>query len=466
MTWEQNASLTAVEQALNALMNRHPITHGWVLEAKSSAGRQSLLMGSVGNAITAYQDRDVTDHVFTVELYVPIDDQTKMGTAKGNIDPFFDLESQLDTLFNNAQLAGNPYFKLPEPPTDAYPVIEAADPDLLNHLDQTHEGLVNRISTHCQTLNTVTVNSAELFSNHHAQLYKTSTGIRASKLTTDLYFEVAMEKAPGPNDQEVLKYWHFIGLKDANIEECLDSVARETALTEGAQLPPSKPSATVLIDGYAISKMMAAVVSKLNGRAEYSKAPHLKTDDVVSIGELDKNSDFVSIAIDPTVPHMAKSGSYTNDGLIAQKAQLIENNTVMTQILDSRMAQYLNKPQNDINGNIVVSLGTQNKEALLAENDDVIEILDFSSLLINPTSMTWSSEIKLGLHHKKGEPDVILKGGIVSGNVQENLSGFKFSNQESRRNTTGGYFEAANGYVGPEHMLIWKGVTIAGHEEV
>jgi predicted Zn-dependent protease len=463
--WKTNPSLEAVLSAIRAFSDAQPDLHGWELEAKFSESRQSLLKGGEQNRLVIYQDRAVNDLVFTLTLYAPLNDGKEMGTAKGSVDPFFDLDDQLNTLFQNAQLAGNPYFELPEPPKDDYKDAQAADPDILADLDAAHQVLMSRIDKQTQQLSGVIVNSAELFTNKHTQLLMSSKGIRAEKDTTDIYFEVAMEKAPGPNDQEVLKYWHFIGMADATLEACLTSVAQETQLTNSAQLPPSRQSAVVLIDSYAISKLAAALVSQTHGSAEYSQGPHLKAGDTIHAGERAPESDTVNIKIDPYEPQMARTSAYTDEGLIAQSSDLIVDNCVTSQIIHSRMSQYLKKPANDISGNIVVSAGTRTKDQLLEKFEEVIEILDFSSLLVNPTSLTWSSEIKLGLLHTKGQATKVLKGGITSGNVKDNFAAFQFSNQTARRNTTGGYFEAANGYVGPEHMLIWNGVTIAGQEE-
>jgi predicted Zn-dependent protease len=463
--WKNNPALEAVLAAVRAYCTAQPNIHGWALEAKISESRQSLLKGGEQNRLVIYQDRTVNDTVFTLTLYAPLEDGKQMGTAKGSIDPFFNLEEQINVLFQNAQLAGNPYFKLPAPPEEPYQTVQAADPTILANLDEAHQVLIARIDSQTQLLAGVTVNSAELFTNKHSQLMMTSTGIRAEKDSTDIYFEVAMEKAPGPNDQEVLKYWHFIGLADATLEDCLAAVAKETQLTNSAQLPPSRSSAVILIDSYAISKLVAAIVSQTNASAEYSQGPHLKAGDSVHQGERAENSDTLNIVIDPYEPQMARTSAFTDDGLVAKHAELVTDNKVATQIINSRMAQYLNKAQNDISGNIIVTCGTKTKDELMAQFDEVIEVLDFSSLLVNPTSLTWSSEIKLGLLHRKGEPTAVLKGGITSGNVKDNLAAFQFSNETARRNTTGGYFEAANGYVGPEHMIIWNGVTIAGQED-
>ncbi len=465
MSWKNNVHLSAITQALSTFSSATSNMHGWVLRATASEGRQSLMMSKRDNQINVYQDRTVAEESFQVELYVPSADGTQMGTAKGSLDPVANIENQLVTLHQNAQLALNTYFELPDKPDAPYADVQAADPDIVADIDGAHQKLIERVQHHCSTLTGAIVNSAELFINKHSKYMVSSKGIETEQETTDLYFEVAMEKAPGPNDQEVLKYWNFIGLKDADIETKLDSVVRETLLTEKATVPPMRDSAVILVESYAISKIIAALLAQANGSAEYAKGPHFKAGQSICSVEPDSESDRLTVSIDPTVPQMAKTTAFTPDGLAAQGGVIINEGIVATQIIDARMAQYLNTQANNIYGNSVVAIGTASKAELLAQFDEVIEILDFSSLLVNPSTLTWSSEIKLGLLHRKDKPATVLKGGIASGDVKASLASFKFSNETVKRNTSGGYFEAANGYVGPEHMLIWQGISIAGLEE-
>jgi len=465
MNWKDHSGLIQIQRALTDFLAQHVDIQSWLLEAKYSEGCQSLLLGETNNTLTVYQDRNIDDLSFNLALFAPSTDGKTVGSSKGTLDLNQNLADQMSVIRNNALLAVNPAFKLAQKPEQPYPAVTSADKHLLDNLNQTHQDLTNRLCNHAKTLPNVHVNSAELFSNLHYSLLLTSEGIEAEKVTTDLYFEVAMERQPLPNTQEVLKYWHFVGLSDADIEEKLDAVARETQMTDQSSLPQTSDNAVVLIDSYAISKLVKALVDQMQGSAEYSKGPHLKTDDEIATGELDPASDKLNITIDPTLPHMAKTSPFTEEGLIAEKSDVIIDNKVTCQLMDSRMAQYLNKAVNGIYGNLVVSAGQLTKTELLNHADDIIEVLDFSSLLVNPVSLTWSSEIKLGQRYKNGKVVEILKGGIISGNVRESISGFKFSSELAKRNTTGGYFEAASGYYGPEHMLIWNGIKIAGQAE-
>lgn len=460
---ETNTGL--ILDALNALQQADAQLHGWTLTIKETDACQSLMLGQPENRIKVYQDRQVHETAYTAKLLVRSDDDSQVGTASGSLDPDSPITPQLERLKANAGVALNPYFEPAEPSNTAYPSVECADTAIVDDIQGAHNQLIDRINAHGPNLPDVLLNSAELFTNRHIERLMTSTGIDVQKATTDLYFEVAMEKAPGPNDQEVLKYWHFVSLDDAQVERCLDEVAQETALTLKAQLPPVREEAALLINSYAISKMMAALATRLDGSAEYSKGPHFLPGQSILTGERDKQSDSLTLTIDPTVALMAKSSPFTSDGLPAHAATVIRDSQVQSQTLDSRMAQYLDKPANHIYGNLVVDAGHASKADLLSARDEVFEILDFSSLRVNPTSLTWSSEIKLGLWHRAGQAPTVIKGGVVSGDLKTSFGAFRFSEEATRRNATGGYFEAANGYIGPEYMLTWQGITIAGEQE-
>jgi predicted Zn-dependent protease len=462
MNWTEDQRLADIVQAVTEFAQAQNSVSDWSINGKYTDACQSLLLGGVANQLTVYQDREVDDTSYKVTLYVTNNDNSKIGTSSATMLAGPNLADQLEQIKANALLAMNPAYPLAQKPSAPYPEVESYCPDIVENMSQAHQSLTQRLQQHAATLKNVLVNSAELYSNVHYHVLKTSQGIDAQKITTDLYFEVAMELAPGPNLQEVLKYWHFVGVNDADIENKLDSVAQETQLTSESSMPPARDIATIMVDSYAISKIAAAIASQLNAAAEYSQGPHLKPNDMVPSGDVDKNADHFNLTIDPTLKQMAKTSAYTDEGTIAEKADLIVDNTVQQQVINTRLGHYLNKTPNGIYGNLVIPAGSVSKQALLNSVDEVIEILDFSSLLVNASSLTWSSEIKLARLYKQGEAVKTLKGGIVSGNVRASLTGFKFSSETTLRNTAGGYFEAASGYQGPEYMLMWQGISIAG----
>jgi hypothetical protein len=57
---------------------------------------------------------------------------------------------------------------------------------------------------------------------------------------------------------------------------------------------------------------------------------------------------------------------------------------------------------------------------------------------------------------------MLIKGGVVSGKISENLSNFVFSSETAKVNSPGSSFDPPKGYIGPARMLIRNGISIVG----
>jgi hypothetical protein len=168
----------------------------------------------------------------------------------------------------------------------------------------------------------------------------------------------------------------------------------------------------------------------------------------------------LELSLDPTLPCMVLSSAYAIDGLPAKGGTLIENNTVTNRVIGNRFGQYLDLEPNGLSGNLVVQPGT------LAEEDfqglEYTEVIKFSSLLIDSSKLTWSSEIKLGKHVAADGTVTLVKGGVVSGNLKKNFIDCKLSSTLGTVNVPQSSYEPPLGYTGPDAMLITEGVSIAG----
>ena len=83
-------------------------------------------------------------------------------------------------------------------------------------------------------------------------------------------------------------------------------------------------------------------------------------------------------------------------------------------------------------------------------------------MLLNDSKLTWSSEIKLAKQYCEDGSFKLIKGGVVSGHVLENLKHCYFSKELARVNFPGTGFYEGKGYFGPSGMLILSGVSIVG----
>ncbi len=465
MNLSQDPMLPKLKAALEKVKNENSGEfYAWKIVIQNQKSLQTLMVGKQSSPFEKYQSRDVLDHSYKIDVYSRHSEPMAMGNATFTIDPLGDLNAQVKSTFSNSLMVSNKPWDLLTKVNGEYETVLTTDPAIASSIVSAHERLHLEINDKVKSLDKVKVNSGELFTNLKTTYFEMSTGLAGQKENSDIYFEIALEKLPLPNTQEVLKYKNAISIEDANLSKFIDEVVAETLSITETELPKTTDDATIMIDGEAIADLMEELVSQLSANREYDKSPFMNQGDSVLKGDKAGKSDSLSLTLDPSVPVMAMTTPFTSEGMKPVKAEVISKDKVTTQLISSRMGQYLDKAPNYIDGNIIVNLGSSSKEEILKSlgSKECIEVLTFSSLLINSNTLTWSSEIKLGKLWRDGKAVAMIKGGVVSGDIKENLTNFKFSNVTTKKNNTGGGFYPPSGYVGPSHMLIESGVKIAG----
>jgi predicted Zn-dependent protease len=435
--------------------------YAWKITIQHYRSLQTLMVGRPGLGFEKYQNRDVLDQSYQVEIYTRHGNPEVMGNSSFSIDPLGNIENQILKTFNNSLLVGNKPWNLPTKLNGEYEKVLTVDPIIAESLEAAHNIMHEEINKKVKTLTKVNVNSGELFTNLVTTYFETSFGLSGQKENSDIYLEIAIEKLPVPNTQEVLKYKKAISIEDANLSQFIDDSVEETLSISATQVPKTSDNCTILVDGEVISSLLVNVVSQLSAAKEYDKAPFMSRGDSLLRGEKVPDSDKINITLDPSTPVMALTMPFTSEGMKPVKAEIVKDDIVTTQLIHNRIGQYLGKEPNYIEGNMLVKPGKLTKEQLLNSVNECIEIMSFSSLLISANTLTWSSEIKLGKLYKNGKFHSMIKGGVVSGNIKENLTNFKFSSEETKYNDIGGY-GSTKGYVGPNYMLIKSGVKVVG----
>jgi predicted Zn-dependent protease len=455
--------LPKLRTALERIKSQNPEQfYAWKITIKHYQSLQTLMLGTQKSGFETYQNRDVLDHSYQIDVYSRHGTPRVMGDSTFSIDPLDNLESQVQKTFNNSLLVGNKSWDLPTELNGIYEKVTTVDPMIAEGINIAHQKMQEQINTKLKTITKLQVNSGELYTNLITTYFETSMGLSGQKASSEIYFEMAMEKLPLPNTQEVLKYKKALSIEDANLPEFIEQAVHETLGINETKIPKTSDHYSILIDGEAISNILSKIVYQLNAQREDDKSPFMKAGDQIFKSEKKSDSDKVTITLDPSTPVMALSTPFTEEGMKPIKAVIVKDDIVTTQVIHHKIGQYLAKTPNYIDGNMLINLGTNNKEQLLKSTDECLEIISFSSLLINPNTLTWSSEIKLGKFYINGKFDCMMKGGVISGDIKENLNNFKFSNIECKINEVGGGYQANRGYIGPDYMLIKSGVKVVG----
>lgn len=458
--------LNNLVDTLNKIQKQESRFYGWVLNRTESKSFQRLYSVASPDSVDleSVQERETEERTYSLRVYSRQGEPVKMGSVARTIDPFAPLESQIRETFESALLSENEPWKIAEPPATPFEKMETADPVILENPEKALQSMSDRMIAHRKSLQGVRINSAELYINLNAKYTLYSTGLELERIDSDAYIEAAMEKLPGPNTQEVHRYKKGVTVSEMEIESFLDEMAEETLALDETVLPETSDNATILVNAEVLASWLNALTDQLSADAEYNHSPHLLPGQQAVQTEESLPSDPLSVTVDPAIPLMIGSSPWTNEGIASKKTILIEENLVKNQIIGNRMGQYLKKEPNGAAGNFILPSGSHSKMELLEREEQCLEILAFSSLLINSRTLTWSSEIKLARLHKKGQSPIMIKGGVASGSIQKNFGSALYSSNQIHYNQVGDSWHPSIGYRGPGFALIRSGVKIAGSD--
>ncbi|MBE7438548.1 MAG: hypothetical protein HS115_08855 [Spirochaetales bacterium] len=442
---------------LKELSRRFPELYAWQVFIDDIDREQRLYLGNRDNTLSLTTMRtNITEVAARAELLVRRGNAT--GRSEVALDPVRPLEDQLLQALSMARLNSSPYYDLP-PAASEYPQPLTLDPgasDLPLQASLIEQNASELFAAECDR---VVLNSAELFLERRRQKQIHSGGLHLETERSSYYFEAALEKRPLPNTIEVHNTLSTIGFPAQELNLFVRQCVTEALLTDQAVLPPTRSQATVLLSRDATSQILHALVVQLDAAREYHRQSHLRIGDKLASAR----GEALSLRLDPLLPLMAESRPATREGLPALGATVIEGGEVRARFVSHRMSEYLKTPIHAVCGNLILSNGSVDFRERILKEDEVFEIVAFASLLVNSDQLTWSSEIKLGRLLHRGECVAILKGGVVSGNIRQNLEHCYFSDESCSYNVSGDGFAPPMGYRGPSHWLIHKGVSIAGH---
>ena len=447
--------ITTVTEALRAQTNAGTLT-GWSLSATESRSLQRLYSSPDGAKLDCHQSRRVDGDSFKLSVYVPSESKGMVGTAMIDLVSYQPIDQQIQVAVDLADGSQNKVWKLAGPPKVEPTPVETCDPEVRDKPEAVASTIEQQFADAFSATSGCSLNSAELFVNYITSSITNSEGLSYATELSELYLETAMEKAGQENDKEVHEHTTSVTIGDLNVKGFIDDCALQVAVLGDSEEPNTMDNATILIDKDALSQMLDALLEQLNCINQYLKLPFMKPGDLFGGGD----GDSLNLQLDPTIPCMVLSSAYAIDGLPAQGGLLIENNEVKQRVVGNRFGQYLGLEPNGISGNLVVAPGTLEKENL--QGLDYVEVIKFSSLLIDSRKLTWSSEIKLGRHIAADGTITLVKGGVVSGNLKDNFTECRLSSRLGTVNIPKSSYAPPLGYKGPDAMLITKGVIIAG----
>jgi len=379
------------------------------------------------------------------------DGKETLGRGEATILPGGDIEAAIEKAVLTAGLVSNPVYTLPAPAP--LPEVPLADADLQKDASAVTKSIMERIQASAsRNHHDVQLTAAECFGENHTTHLINSRGIDVEQEATQVNIEFVLHSQRGEKEVETFTEIRRRRLADLNIEEEIERRIRHTLDLFEAGSPPAWQGPVVLRGG-VLSTFMAgdslrgAVLHTLgSAEAKYAKISPWEIGKPVFRGEV--KGDPLTVWANRCMPYGIYSSRFDEEGLPAQRVELIRNNELLAFSASQRYADYLNLPATGAFGGLEVAPGSTPAAELLSE--PYVEIIQFSWFNPDPITGDFATEIRLGYLVENGirKP---FRGGQLIGNYLDALADVRWSAET-------GMFGS---YLGP-HTARFNDLKIAG----
>ena len=438
-----------LHEIVNALKERRDLA-GWTLRHLITRGAQVY---AVPHQIESQRAVGVERYRIDVLRQTSGPDGTpRIGSGDTTLLPGGDVGAAIEKAALVAGLVANPVHTVPEPaPLPDVPLIDA---DLQRDASTATKEMMERIRAAASKNHSVQLTAAECFGEIHTTHLVNSRGIDAEQEATQINIELVLHSQRGENEVETFTELNRRRVADLDLEEEIERQGRYTLDLFEAGPPPSWQG-PVLLRGEILAVFMAGgalgggVLQTLgSASSKYAKVSPWELGKPVFRNEV--KGDPLTVWANRRIPFGTGSNRFDEEGLPAQRVELISQNELVAFAANQRYADYLNLPATGAFGGVELPPGRVSASTLLAE--PYVEIILFS--WFNPDTITgdFATEIRLGYLVENGlrKP---FRGGQLIGNYLDALADVRWCAET-------GFF---GNYLGP-HTARFNDLKIAGQD--
>jgi predicted Zn-dependent protease len=454
----KNWNLDQLKKELNSRAN----IFGWMIHVDHTHRRERYFMKD-GKTLVADQDRNVHQQSISARILVDIGQAGRHGEIQKKFFPAFPLGPQIESAIEAAVQTDHQSWNLPKEVPSKIPARKSADPKMAEDLEGSMQKLTSQIAAAVSKPRNTVFNSSELFLSVHDRELHLSNGLTHRSSQSRVYVEAAFSfekkgKDGKPHSDEYLSTRWAVSLDELDVNKLFD----ETSDRAEASLDVAKPVTgkyPVIVDADVLATVFNDHLSQMTAVHAYQGLPFLKPGEEMIP---QAKGDLLTITLDPSLDCGADTTALSDQGVIQEPLKLVDQNRVVSTISDVQYSHYLSKAPTTARGNLVIPGGKLDYQELTKQGPQVVEILQFSGLFVDPNSGTFSSEIRLAkLHDNQTGKVTYLKGGSLSGSISENFRNARYSSTQVRRAHFSSNQPHGHGYFGPEFALL-NDVSIVG----
>ena len=378
------------------------------------------------------------------------DGSPAVGSGDVTILPDDDINSAIDQAALVASLVANPVHSIPGPGT--FPDVQLADDELKKDPVFVMSKLMDDIRSTALKDYKVYLTAAECFGDIHTTHLVNSRGIDVEQESTKVAIELVLQTKRDDLETESFVEKSRRRIADIDPTHEIELQSQYTLDLLDAKTPPNRRGAVVLRNEALATFMAGASLAgsvlqtQISAASKYAKMTSWEIGKSVFKGEV--KGDPLTVWANRCIPYGTLSNRFDNEGLPAQRVELIKENKLITFQASQRYGEYLEIPPTGAFGGVELPAGKTNASSLLDE--PYIEVIQFS--WFNPDTITgeFATEIRLGYLVENGVRKP-FKSGLLIGNYMEALAEVRWSAET-------GFFGT---YIGP-HTARFNNLKVSG----
>jgi PmbA protein len=351
-----------------------------------------------------------------------------VGTGNATVLPGGDIEGAIERAVLTAGLVANPVHSIPGPaPLPDVPLAEAG---LQNNHAEVTKTVMERMQACAAQNPEVQLTAAECFGEIHRTHLVNSRGIDAEQEATQVNIEFVLHSQRGDQEVETFVEMRRRRVADLGIEEEMERRVQQT-LDQFEMTAAPIWDGPVILRGAVLATFMAGdsprggVLHTL-GNAEAKYAKYSSWEVGKSVFRTEVKGDPLTVWASRCIPFGIYSNRFDDEGIPAQRVELIRDNELVTFVASQRYADYLELPATGAFGGVELPPGQTEADALLAEPH--IQVMQFSWFNPDPITGDFAAEIRFGYLVENGVRKP-FRGGQLLGNFMDALANVRWSTE-------------------------------------
>ncbi len=428
-----------MEKLINILKQKENITDWIIVNTVSKSNEVFLIKDKVD------MNRSCVTDETAVRVFVDFEENGTKFKGESLVglnvfDDVEDIEKKIDRAAFAAKFVKNKYYELPEKEEDyaSLDAVKVCD-DLTNDFKKVHDVIYKDYGYKSR------VNSCEIFAVEAKSHIITSKGVDVKYPTNKFTFEIVTDCNIGDEPVEIFNGYDLASIDYSKIEEIVDKQLFETEKRSSAVRNEKIENIRVLLSNEAVEQFLYYYYNQAKDAMIYQNISNAKIGEKF-FGENPRVN--FNMKINPMLESSINRRPVDAEGKKLSAYSLYKNGVVENLVTSAKFSYYLNVKNMGSSPVFEVEQGDTSVEEL--KSQDYVEILAFSSFLMDSATGDFGGEFRLARLVKDGKESFIT-GGSISLNVKDVQDKMIFSKElKARKNS-----------LAPA-VIAFDNVTIAG----